>query len=283
MKDNKVDKVLKDIWSKPHADATPQKTEVSWENFAHKTFKQTRKKKVLWYYSAAAVLLILISVGVLRTHQTISQENLITKHLNVIENPSKTIKEVKLPDNSVVILQPNAKLTFSENFTKNRATTLYGEAFFSIAKNKDYPFSVRYANTTTTVLGTEFSIKRNPGNAIVVELYEGKVQMNIEGNKRNWLLEPGEKFVYNTENPIIKPFELFKNFDNEPLSVVSNFIQKNFNYKVKIPQNLTTEKTTIKIYKKEQLTTITAIIAEIHNLDYKIKPNEKEIVFSLKK
>lgn len=283
MKESEIEKTLKDIWSKPHVDAAPHKAEASWENFTHKTFKQKRKKKVFWYYSAAAILLILISVGVLKTSQTTLQNNSIAKHLNIIENPSEKIKRVKLPDNSIVELQPNAKLTFPENFINNRTTTLYGEAFFSISKDKNHPFRVRYDNTTTTVLGTEFSIKKTSSNAIIVELYEGKVQMNVEGSDCNWLLSPGEKFVYKNNHTFIKSFELFKNFDHQPLSVVTNYLQENFNYNVKVPHELTTEKTTIKIYKKEQLTTVTAIIAEIHNLDYKINSKNKEIVFSLKK
>jgi len=69
---------------------------------------------------------------------------------------------IVLPDSSRVYLNSGSKLTFSSNFKNGRKVSLEGEAFFSVAKDKNHPFRVKTTDIDIEVLGTKFNLKAYP-------------------------------------------------------------------------------------------------------------------------
>lgn len=90
---------------------------------------------------------------------------------------AENFQQVELPDSSVVYLNYNSKLTYSEKFEPRRVKLL-GEAFFSVNDGAT-PFVIETEDgEEVTVLGTEFNlIASSKGMALEVEI--GSVSIRI--------------------------------------------------------------------------------------------------------
>ncbi|MFC7358504.1 FecR family protein [Jejudonia soesokkakensis] len=118
----------------------------------------------------AAVLVVLV-MGYLFI------SNLDTK----VETAIAENKSVVLPDTSEVILNSNSQMTYKKkNWEENRSLTLQGEAFFKVAKGKQ--FDVETALGHVRVLGTQFNVFSRDRN-FRVYCYEGLVEVHIGEQK----------------------------------------------------------------------------------------------------
>lgn len=279
MDQEKFDEEFKKLWEESSLSHSDSEKEASWEQFHAKTFSEKKRKFKPWHlYAAASVLLFtLIGTGIYFNHET-AAENVVLAE-NVIENTTSTIKYIVLPDSSKVELSPNSKISFGQNFALNRKIQIDGEAYFKVKKDKQHPFQVFCDETTTTVLGTSFTVKESENEQITVELFEGSVQMNVKGQNQKWILKPGDKFTYGNKTASVTEFSRFIDFDNEKLSVISHYIEENYGYKVNIPKENLDQKITIRINKKEDLKTILQLISEMYNLNFEINEDLKQITF----
>ena len=108
--------------------------------------------------------------------------------------------EVYLSDGTQVWLNSQTKLTYPTSFKeKSRKVKLEGEAYFKVAKDKNYPFIVNAKNYDIKVLGTEFNVHAYPGDGIFkTSLIEGKVNICSEKTGESLYLTPNMQAI--TEN-----------------------------------------------------------------------------------
>lgn len=123
-------------------------------------------------------------------------------------NTTNSVKEIILPDNSVVKLNKNAEITHKNSIFRSfdRKISLKGEAFFKITKmSNQKQFIVVTEDFNVTVLGTRFNV-RNGKKYTSVMLTEGKISIdnftNPNINKTN--LEIGQIAIYDTQNKKLK-------------------------------------------------------------------------------
>lgn len=279
MDQEKFDEEFKKLWEESPLSHSEDEKEASWEQFHAKTFSEKKRKFKPWHlYAAASVLLFaLIGTGFYFTENP-SVENVVLSE-NIIENTTSTIKYVVLPDSSKVELSPNSKIIYGTDFALNRKIKMDGEAYFKVMKDKKHPFQVFCDETTTTVLGTSFKVKESENKEVSVELFEGSVQMNVKGQNQKWILKPGEKFTYGNQIASVSEFNRFVDFDNENLSAISQYIAENYGYKVVLPKENQNQKITIRINRKEDLTTILQLLSEMYNLNFEINEDLKQITF----
>lgn len=278
MDEKDIEKKMLEVWNSNPKEQPQDEKEALWNNFASATFpkKKTRKK---WHYaSIAAVLMIALSTS---TYLLFNTEQLTESSLayTIIANPSTKIKAVFLPDSSVVELEPNAELRYIEEFRTNRHITLTGKAFFKVKKDKQHPFRVSCQETTTTVLGTSFTIDGNAKNTVEVSLYEGRVQMNVDDSESSWILAPGEQFIYKNDSVAVEAFDRFQDFNNTEVSLVLKYIQATYGYAVQMPQEYLSKKITLRLNKKEPLENVVGIMAQMSNLNPTIDDKLKKITF----
>jgi ferric-dicitrate binding protein FerR (iron transport regulator) len=279
MDEKKLEEELKKIWDETPISHSDNEKELSWEKFQSKTFPSKKQKFKPWRYAAAAAVLIfvLVGTGIYFNNNPLSNNVQITE--NVIENTTSVIKIIALPDSSRVELSPNSKIAYADNFAVNRKVEVSGEAYFKVKKDKKHPFQVFCNETTTTVLGTSFTVKGYTLKEVAVELYEGSVQMSVKNQHKKWILKPGEKFTYGNKTALVVEFNRFVDFDNEKLSVVSTYIESNYGYKVTIPSEYSNQRITVRINKKEDLKTIVQLISEMYNLNFEVNEKLKHITF----
>lgn len=112
--------------------------------------------------AAAACLLILFLPGLLVSldadHQTGTAE----------------LRRIVLDDKSVVELAPDSAIKVDYSAQERRITLLFGQAFFDVESLTDRPFKVVTGELETTVLGTEFEVRRY-ANSGLVAVREGRV------------------------------------------------------------------------------------------------------------
>ncbi|MNK64506.1 fec operon regulator FecR [compost metagenome] len=279
MDQEKFDEEFKKLWEESPLSHSDSEKEASWEQFHAKTFSEKKRKFRPWrLYAAASVLLfVLIGTGIYFNNESTNENAVVAE--TVIENLTAKIKYVVLPDSSKVELSPNSKISYGANFALNRKIEIDGEAYFNVKKDKQHPFQVFCDETTTTVLGTSFTVKESENEQVTVELFEGSVQMNVKGQSQKWILKPGDKFTYGNQTASVTEFSRFVDFDNEKLSVISQYIEENYGYKVNIPKENLDQKITIRINKREDIKTILQLISEMYNLNFEINEDLKQITF----
>ena len=123
----------------------------------------------------------------------------------VREIPKGQKLTVFLPDGSMVKLNSESRITYSEPFDeKERVVTLDGEAFFEVTPDANRPFKVVTRGLETRVLGTSFNVNAYPEEAqIQVAVVTGKVSVEqidqAETDTKTIVLSPSEQATYSVE------------------------------------------------------------------------------------
>ncbi|HYH14233.1 MAG TPA: FecR domain-containing protein, partial [Flavisolibacter sp.] len=92
---------------------------------------------------------------------------------------AQTMQQKKLPDQTVLTLDANSRVTYAKDFDKDaRELTLEGEGFFQVTHNPQRPFIIDMDGVKLQVLGTSFRVNNNQAAQMVeVEVATGKVML----------------------------------------------------------------------------------------------------------
>jgi transmembrane sensor len=170
----------------------------------------------------AASLIFMVSIGLLFYKGSFQSEKLfdtaqVEEQLGVeMTNTTDKPQDIHLTDGTIVNLQPNSTLTFSEKAGEHkRVVYLKGEGFFKVKRDTTKPFYVHAGNLVTEVLGTSFTVKsyENDKTAEVV-VVSGKVKVynvlrtegGIKKDIQQTILTPNQKVVFEKVTQEIKPF-----------------------------------------------------------------------------
>ncbi|MCR9227047.1 MAG: FecR family protein [Flavobacteriaceae bacterium] len=145
--------------------------------------------------------------------------------------------EVVLPDDSKIFLNAGSQVSYSEkSWDKKRDIKLKGEAFFKVAKGKEFTVSTDHG--TVRVLGTQFNVENRKG-FFEVTCYQGLV--SVTHNNKELKLPAGNSFlvidgkVMNTGTPN-GSFPSWMNnessFKSIPLTYVFAELERQFNIQV---------------------------------------------------
>lgn len=153
-----------------------QKSRLTLPDFHSKLSRRTLWYRPLFRIAAAfLVLCIVITVLVLKT----------SKYETAIISSTDVIKQVTLPDGSVLTLNKNTIVRLAPDFNQSRDVWLdKGEAFFDVVKKPNSPFIIHAQETETRVIGTSFSVRRNDTRT-EVSVVSGEVIFNKSGNNLN--------------------------------------------------------------------------------------------------
>lgn len=141
-------------------------------------FLPRRRGLQLLKYAASVAVLMFLSIAFL--HKKVKSDTLITAHTSYGE-----IKEILLPDSTLIILNANSSVTYNSeigNMT-NREISLLGNAYFKVKKKSDHRSFTIHANTeVVTVLGTQFNVNARTRSTEIV-LTSGKVKVSSDDGK----------------------------------------------------------------------------------------------------
>ncbi|MGV8092581.1 MAG: FecR family protein [Mangrovibacterium sp.] len=167
----------------------------------HIRLRQSEKEKKTvyrisrWASRAAAILFIplLAATLYLQLHNTKSDRNDVM--LQIVA-PKGARVNFELPDGTTGTLNNGTRLNYSSGFAKNRHVELVGEAWFDVAKDKQYPFTIDANENKITVVGTRFSLSAWPADKTTeLVLEEGKVLLESAALSKAIEVAPGERII----------------------------------------------------------------------------------------
>lgn len=154
-------------------------------------------------------------------------------------------KQVLLPDSSVVWLNANSSLSYSDFESDKREVKLDGEAFFEVKRRKEQPFQIAGNESLTEVLGTSFNLKSRRGQHDRVEVVTGLVAFSSPKSPEAKLkLKPGQKGEIQEEgkveetaiaDPNFRAWQTDRlSFENTGMKEVSESLENYFGIRVDI-------------------------------------------------
>ena len=159
----------------------------------------------VWQYAAAIALLISV-LGAFFSRSIFNQDDLLS--VNEIVVPKGQIKNILLPDETLVFLNSDTKLSYNSNFgEKNREVTLEGEAYFDVKHHSGKPFIVHTCENEIKVLGTAFNVKAYPDRNIHrVSLERGKIMISDQ-YQASYDLSPNQTYLLIRDTRSAKTFK----------------------------------------------------------------------------
>ena len=197
---------------------TTEQTEQAWQEFITPRRASSNKRRSLYIGIASAAALIALMLVLWPLMRTDSSKESVQVFASLespkeityteegermeVSTPAGTTTSITLGDGTQVLLSANSRLSYDKDFTdKKREVTLVGEARFSVAKDANRPFIVRTEQIQTQVLGTVFDVKAYPQTPPDVTLYEGKVEVSLNG-KSPRKMQPGEQATISKEGKL---------------------------------------------------------------------------------
>ena len=227
----------------------------------------------------------------------VSQEDR-KEFIYVMASGDQCVRDVSLPDGTIVKMGPNSQLTYPQSFTGGtREVELIGQAFFDVAKDPDKPFTVHGTDIAVTALGTAFEVF-NYGYEERAEtiLLNGKVKIKVEGKRQaadgEVVLNPNEMFVYDKLKKSVKVKSVkadnylswrngLLNFENEKLETIISRLEPWFGEHIKCPKSIAEKyRFTFKV-RGESLETLLQFLSSTSPIRY--KKNETDFELYIKK
>lgn len=148
-----------------------------------------------FYRYCAAVIIAVIAAGVWFFFRNADTVETNYPNLQALEIPAGQRLFIELADGTTVWLNSNTRLEFPGKFDKGeRLVSIDGEAYFEVAKDSLHPFVVRTPHGNIEVKGTTFNVDAySNSHAMIVNLIEGKVEIEKEGKRRT--LDAGQRLV----------------------------------------------------------------------------------------
>jgi ferric-dicitrate binding protein FerR (iron transport regulator) len=199
-----------------------------------------------------------------------------------IETVGGEIRQIELPDASVVVLNAASELSYDgSRWEKERRIELKGEAFFDV--NKGGSFQVVTSSGTVTVLGTEFNVKQRIDH-MEVHCFEGSVEVSTAAYKNT--LAAGDHFqLLGNRMEVLRSIrsqpgwmEDISSFDRVPLGLVIEELERQYNIKVKFSGDVADSLFTGGFVHGDLNTALQAITRPF-NLNYTIEPTDHVIIF----
>lgn len=203
-------------------------------------FRNFARRPLLYRLIAAAVLIIGAFLSWYTFYSTsLSPFEKLVVGKSLVEKINNTAlkQTVQLEDGSVVILEPESKLSLPMHFLGDkREVYLSGEAYFKVAKDIKRPFLVYSNRLVTRVLGTSFIVKAvRDAKENTVEVKEGKVSVfrkddygsvasGTRHESKGIVLTPNQKIVFK------EGVGMIKSLSDSPEILPNNKVAVRFDY-----------------------------------------------------
>ena len=102
--------------------------------------------------------------------------------LNTFQTEVAEIRDVPLPDGSVITLGASTKVDIRFTDQERRVVLSAGEAFFNVSKDASRPFLVDARQAAIRVLGTQFNVRRG-ASQVDIGVAEGAVEVTGVGSQ----------------------------------------------------------------------------------------------------
>lgn len=230
-----------------HEDLQRFNHEDAFQAFQERVRAAQKRNGVRYWVKYVSIIIFMIGLGYGSYWAGIHHLKSHFGHVTM-ESPKGSRSKLHLPDGTVVWLNADSKLTYSQSFgVDERNVHLEGEAFFEVFKNTDIPFLVKLQDVVVQVHGTKFNVSNYlEHDKIIVSLAEGQVSMYHEDNiEHPYYLLPGQQATYDKkQGEISMKVEDAKSmkdwitgklkFQGEPLTEMADILERTYNVRIRI-------------------------------------------------
>jgi len=124
----------------------------------------------------AVALVLTASIAVSQRGVEMPADGLHYVEQPVIETQIAEIRDVTLPDGTVVTLGAKSRIDYRFEDGLRKVVLKEGEAFFDVAPDKSHPFYVQAGDRLVRVVGTRFDVRQS-SEAVMVSVVEGVVEV----------------------------------------------------------------------------------------------------------
>lgn len=285
---------IKRVWKETNheVDSFVPDTSAAWEKVKRQTVDAPQAKPVTGgkvvqmpfrYLQIAASVLILLVAGY-GFGRWLSHETEWTTVVSLAEK-----KQVRLPDSSVVWLNANSSLSWSDFEGDKREVKLDGEAFFDVKRKPEQPFRIAGNESLTEVLGTSFNLKSRRGAHDQVEVVTGLVAFSSPENPKEKLkLTPGKKGKIGPgyhveesaiENPNFRSWQTDRlSFENTGMDEVAQSLESYFGVPVQIQDSALVNCRFTGSFEKPKLNDVIQVLS----LSVNLQAEQKDGIYLLK-
>lgn len=210
------------------------------------------------FIRVAAIALLVLGASILGyLFRNQLEDHIAPIAMRTIETGPYEIKQLTMPDSSVVTLAQNSRLSFPERYRSGeRYAALSGKAFFDIKQNAAMSFQVKSRDLDIKVLGTAFEVAdAQSGYEASVMVSSGKVAVS-HGKTQLAVLSGNQQVKYDKfsgQSEISKEVNVAAAtgwtrkqlvFDEVPLSVVMKTLQVYYGMRIIVQGNAIRENDT---------------------------------------
>ena len=216
-------------------------------------FRIHAKKIPLQRFILRAAVVIIIAFGLVWSLYKVT--SLFPWNKMTAYSSDVTIREVILPDGSIVLLNKNSEIIFNQNFNQNNRELFFrGEGYFKVAENRSLPFVIRAQNSTIQAIGTSFNVKEDT-SSVRITVTSGKVSIYETKNRNNHIeiiKNQAASFEYATRKIIYGQnsdlnflswktgrFEFFKTPTVDVLTTIADYFDKKIVFKTSVSDSIT--------------------------------------------
>lgn len=287
-----VESCLREAWHDLEDDPVPfgkQEPDAAWQQFQQKKsglLQFPPNHKLRWLGYAASIALVLLGTFAIFHFRSSTQGQLVYERYTAELGKRK---EVKLKDNSTVVLFPGSTLDIPAGFNgKDRKVILKGRAFFEVAHNLNKPFLVTTGQLITKDLGTSFEINETAApKTNTVTLRTGKVSIAYAGKEIARLI-PNQQISYQTG---ANKFTIVSvdasqsltwingelSYDLAPLTTICRDMEKWYNIKITINNPDLLHKKITTSFKDLPVNKVMDMLSATSGLTYTIQGNQIKI------
>jgi len=124
----------------------------------------------------AAALALTATIGLSLHDRSGTDAGLKMAQQPAIETRLAEIRDVTLPDGTVVTLGAKSRIDYKFEDGLRTVVLAEGEAYFDVAPDKAHPFYVQAGDRLVRVVGTEFDVRQS-ASSVVVSVVEGVVEV----------------------------------------------------------------------------------------------------------
>ena len=207
---------------------------------------QSDRSFTKWFQRVAAILIIPVILSFLAFLAFSSKQRPEPVTQAEIQCPFGVRTKFTLPDGTTGFLNSGSTLHYSIPFNSDREVSLYGEAYFDVAKRDNKPFLVKTTKLNLKVLGTTFNViaYRDEQSEEVI-LQTGKLEVLNKTGSSLCLLEPDQKFQIQTGNEKVNKSDVIASqytswkegkltFRNEDMGQVARRLSRWYNAEIVI-------------------------------------------------
>jgi transmembrane sensor len=233
---------------------------------------------------AASVALVLSSYFILKSVLG-NKENALHKPI-LVQNSKGNKTSLVLPDSSIVFLNANSTLEYSDDFGENsREVRLNGEAFFDVRKGR-HEFVVTTSNLSIQVKGTKFNVSSTDLDGTEkTTLEEGHVVLQIKGKEKVYDMKPGDQIMFNAQSKKVTlkkvnptHYSAWKedhlHFENMLLYDIVIKLENRYKVNITIDEELARREWLTMTIENESIEEVLELIKLSSRLQYRIKDNQ---------